>query len=94
MKGIDKLYFEESIWSIGVFYTEKLTDLDKDINLALSAKDITDVNARFVADPFVIKRNNKWYMFFEIYDQDKQKDVIGFASSENGIKWDYKNVIL
>ena len=91
---INKLYFEEPIWSIGVFYTEKLTDLNKDIKLVLSAKDVTDVNARFVADPFIIKKNSKWYMFFEIYDENKQKGVIGFATSQDGIKWDYKNVIL
>ena len=30
----------------------------------LTASDVNDISATFVADPFMIKSSNKWYMFF------------------------------
>ena len=63
-------------------------------NPVLTAEDITDVNAEFVADPFIMKDGGSWYMFMEILDIDTDKGVIGVATSENGIQWSYDQVVL
>ena len=31
-------------------------------------RDVTDVSALFVADPFMIRRDEFWYLFFEVYN--------------------------
>lgn len=84
-------------WSIGIYKGDNILDLRPDsdiINPILQASDIDDVNAKFVADPFLVSENGKWYMFFEIYDEDKAKGVIGVATSENAEKWEYQKVVL
>lgn len=63
-------------------------------NPVLTAEDITDVNAEFVADPFIMQDSGSWYMFLEILDIDTDKGVIGLATSENGIQWSYDQVVL
>jgi hypothetical protein len=63
--------FEET-WSIGIyegsdpFKMSPVTDIK---NPVLTAKDVTDVDAIFVADPFIIADNNKYYMFFEVLNK-------------------------
>lgn len=91
---INKLYFKDPIWSIGILETNNLDDFNKNINVVLQAKDVTDVRASFVADPFIINKDNKWYMFFEIYDEVKKKGVIGLATSDDAKTWKYENIIL
>ncbi len=84
-------------WSIGIYEGNTILELKPDpdiINPVLQASDIDDVNAKFVADPFLIRENGKWFMFFEIYDQDESKGLIGLATSENGEKWEYQKVVL
>lgn len=90
----NKLYIDEPIWSIGILETNQLTDLNKEINVVIRAKNVLDANASFVADPFIIKKDNKWYMFFEIYDGVKKKGIIGFATSNDNKVWEYQKVIL
>lgn len=63
-------------------------------NPVLTAEDITDVNAEFVADPFIMQDNGLWYMFLEILDIETDKGIIGVATSENGIQWSYDRVVL
>ena len=52
-------------------------------NSALTADDVMDVSARFVADPFMINDNNKWYMFFEVLNALSEQGDIGLASSDS-----------
>ncbi|MDT7831936.1 hypothetical protein RQM59_06060 [Flavobacteriaceae bacterium S356] len=49
-----------------------------------------------VADPFLIKHNNRYYMFFEYeYKKPLYKDAdIAYATSKDGINWTYKEKIL
>jgi len=35
-------------------------------NPVLNAQDVTDVQANEVADPFMVRENDIWYMFFEV----------------------------
>ncbi len=64
------------------------------INPVLTAADVTDVDADFVADPFMIHSNNNWYMFFEVMNHKSGHGDLGLATSTDGIRWKYKKIIL
>jgi len=52
------------------------------------------VPAAFVADPFMLRVKDIWYMFFEVANQKTGKGEIGLAVSENGLAWVYQQVVL
>ncbi len=83
-------------WSIGIY--EGLTPFDLDTkniqNPVLTADDVVDVNAAFVADPFMVFRNQKYYMFFEVQNQKNDQGDIAYAESVDGRKWKYKKVVI
>ena len=64
---------EPIVWSIGVYTGAspfELCDPEKITNPVLSAKDVTDRNAIFVADPFLILEGLKYFMFFEVFGKN------------------------
>ena len=63
-------------------------------NPVLTAQDVTDIPADFVADPFMIYHNECWYMFFEIMNSQTKKGDIGLATSKDGYNWQYQKTIL
>ncbi|MFS0822749.1 hypothetical protein [Bacillus sp. 1P02SD] len=85
-------------WSIKVFNSESFIASpfqDNSINKpTLKASDVTDINAEFVADPFIIKEGSRYYLFFEVLEKSTNKGVIGLATSENGEKWKYEKIVL
>ncbi|MGG7157903.1 glucosamine inositolphosphorylceramide transferase family protein [Clostridium perfringens] len=93
----NKLYYNESIWGIGICEIncfDEIYNLNKKFKQVLSNKDVTDTKAVFLADPFVIKKNNIWYLFFEVYEKKNKKGVIGLATSYNLKEWKYEKIIL
>ena len=60
----------------------------------LTRRDVRDVPAAFVADPFMWNTGNKWYMFFEVMNGLRHKGEIGLATSENGVRWKYQRIVL
>lgn len=62
-------------------------------NPVLSAKDVTDRDAQFVADPFLFHEGNSWYMFMEVFDRSTGGDI-GLASSPDGLHWTYDRIVL
>lgn len=91
-------YGKKSIWSIGVytgtspyeFYPHPLAQK----NPVLTASDVTDVPALFVADPFMVHHNETWYMFFEVLNVLAGKGEIGLATSKDGVVWHYERIVL
>jgi hypothetical protein len=84
-------------WSIGIYSGRTPFDLKSDPNggnPVLEAKDITDVAAEFLADPFMLRVESTWYMFFEILERERHKGVIGVATSKSGLEWKYEGVVL
>ena len=55
---------------------------------------VTDVVASFVADPFLIRHDGAWYMFFEILEERRHKGSIGVAVSTDGVRWRYDGIVL
>jgi len=89
--------FKDKAWAIGIYTGDtpfSLSDpLDVD-NPVITYRDITDIDARFVADPFMLFDQKTWFMFFEILNKKDNKGVIGLATSKDGKKWDYDSVVL
>jgi hypothetical protein len=57
--------------------------------------DVRDVRAGFVADPFLIHRDGRQHVFFEIYDRVRNRGLIGLAVSPDGAhRWHYEGVVL
>jgi hypothetical protein len=85
------------VWSIGILGGDTLSDLKTIPGIgmpAISAKNVSDVPAEFVADPFMIKADGAWYMFFEVMNSETGKGEIGLATSENGLQWEYQRIVL
>lgn len=62
--------------------------------VVLTADDVSDIPATYVADPFMIRHEGVWNMFFEILPADGGKGVIGLATSADGLEWRYRQVVL
>lgn len=84
-------------WSIGIYSGESPFNLEPSANVknpVLQPKDVTDIPADDVADPFMIKRESTWFMFFEVLHSKSKRGEIGLATSSDGVKWDYKQIVL
>ncbi len=86
----------EGIWSIGIYDLKddgRSLILDgRDGNPVLTAADIKDMPARFVADPFLIQEQGKFYLFFEVLGVDR--GVVGLATGTDGRHWRYEHIVL
>ncbi|SEP22497.1 Concanavalin A-like lectin/glucanases superfamily protein [Halogranum amylolyticum] len=65
-------------------------------NPVLTAADVTDYgDVDYVADPFMFVEEGEWHMFFEIVNHDRRPDApIGHATSDDGLEWEYDQVVL
>lgn len=72
----------------------ELTDPQSIQNPVLSWKDVTDVPAALVADPFMLCVDGTWHMFFEVLNRETRLGEIGWASSQDGRAWRYRNIVL
>jgi hypothetical protein len=76
------------MWSIGVYCGTSPFELappDGGRNPVLTRESVNDVTARFVADPFMVRRSGVWYMFFEVLNDKTEKGEIGLATSRDGL---------
>lgn len=86
-----------AIWSIGIYSGESplaLLPEDHIHNPVLTRADVTDVQALFVADPFMIRVDGHWHMFFEVLNHARNRGEIGHAISDNGYDWQYRQIVL
>jgi hypothetical protein len=84
------------IWSIAIYTGESLFDLadSKSARPVLEAKHVTDMDAEFIADPFMVHVGNEWSMYFEVMNRSNGKGSIGLATSLDGLKWVYKGIVI
>ncbi|WP_152619469.1 glucosamine inositolphosphorylceramide transferase family protein [Cohnella kolymensis] len=87
-----------AIWAIKVFESPMILTEEPDAKVlaspSLQASDVTDVEAEFVADPFMMFHKSKYYLFFEVLDRSTGKGVIGLAISNDGKEWHYDRIVL
>jgi len=94
---VKKFVQRQSEWSIGIYIGKSPFDFVSSKNISnpvLTAKDVTDVPAEFVADPFMLHENDTWYMFFEVLNAQSDRGEIGLATSVDGWRWNYKQIVL
>ncbi|NQW05295.1 MAG: hypothetical protein HQ485_14915, partial [Acidobacteria bacterium] len=56
-------------WSIGIYTGADPLTLEAPrglVNPVVTARHVTDAPARFVADPFMLRADSTWHMFFEV----------------------------
>lgn len=85
------------LWSIGVYEGQnpfELAAADGVDNPIISSEDVTDIDASYVADPFMVFKDNIYYVFFETYNWETKQGDIAYAISKDGIKWEYQKVVL
>lgn len=63
-------------------------------NPFLTYRDVTDVDAIFVADPFMIRHDGLWYLFFEVLNDLTYKGEISVAVSADARSWEYRGQVL
>ncbi|MZQ85524.1 family 43 glycosylhydrolase [Paenibacillus sp. 5J-6] len=89
---------ELAVWSIKIIKSD--TIFPKRVNAhdftspTLQCTDVTDVEAEFVADPFVVSNGLNYYLFFEVLNKQSERGEIAVAVSADGEKWQYDRVVL
>ncbi|MDJ0840798.1 MAG: hypothetical protein QNK37_30075 [Acidobacteriota bacterium] len=84
-------------WSIGIYFGKSLQELaphEKAVNPVLHAERITGMHAAFVADPFIVREDHRFHMFFEVWNRERNRGEIGRATSPDGLRWTYEGVAL
>ena len=84
-------------WAIGMYTGEsplQLKPMQGSTNPILTAQDVTDVHAEFVADPFMFKENGEWNLFFEVLNAETQQGDLGLATSPDGLAWTYQHIVI
>ncbi len=84
-------------WAIGIYEGSSpfsFSPASSVRNPVLTARDVTDMPAQFVADPFMIRDGATWYMFFEVLNKLTSRADIGLATSEDGYNWRYRQIVL
>lgn len=97
MTGNDSNLQQTGPWTIGIYAGADPLDLgpaERAINPVITEDDVTDIEAAFVADPFLLKEDDQYYMFFEILNRANNQGDIGYATSPDGLNWNYEQVIL
>ncbi len=96
MKTLDIKIKKETKWSIGIYKGRSPFAFSHEgvQNPVLTARNVEDISADFVADPFMVYEKNIWYMFFEVMNIETKNGVIGLATSTDGLKWKYEKIVL
>ena len=90
-------YISKGEYAIGVYSGDSpfsLAPHPEISNPVLTFRDVSDIPADFVADPFMVRENGVWYMFFEVLNRETEQGDIGLASSVDGKEWKYDRIVL
>ncbi len=92
-----RLQRDREIWSVGLYEGPSpilLGPATEIKNPVFTAQQVTDVKARFVADPFMTEHNGEFHLFFEVLNSKREKGEIGYARSHNMKEWSYGGIVL
>jgi hypothetical protein len=85
----------ENRWSIGVYAGPSPVALaPRNPQPVFTADRVTDIEARFVADPFLVRQDGRWHLFFEAFNAITSQGDIALATSDDAARWDYQRVVL
>jgi hypothetical protein len=62
----------------------------------LTRESVSDVDATFVADPFLVRERGQWHLFFEVLHgpAGARKGDIALATSFDARTWQYRGIVL
>jgi hypothetical protein len=84
-------------WAIALYAGDSPTELGPTVppsRPVLTAADATDLEADFVADPFLFVHDGRWHLFFEVVNRATRRGEIALATSDDGRTWTYDRVVL
>lgn len=84
-------------WAIGVLAGPTPFDLrpiQGVTNPVLTGSDIHDFSADFVADPFQIRTEAGFFLFFEVWNDARGLGEVAVARSPDGRRWEYDKVVM
>lgn len=85
-------------WAISIYSGPDPLNLTPDASVerhpVIRASDVTDAPARFVADPFMLRKDDRWYMFLEIFNEASRRGEIALAVSPDASRWQYQGIVL
>lgn len=84
-------------YSIGIYEgltPFELSDPEEIANPVLTGADVVDIDARFVADPFIVFKDGGYTMFFEAMNRQSNLGEIGYAQSSDGRHWQYEKIVI
>ncbi len=93
-KVFSDYYVEQNDYKIGVYNTNNVLHSNENIKAVITANNVKDIKAAFVADPFLVKNNDEYYIFFEVYNLKTKKGDLAVAKSSDGQSWEYVSVVL
>jgi hypothetical protein len=85
------------LWSIGIAQGSNpitLSERSTPRNPVLTWRDIRHPDVAFVADPFLIRRDSVWHLFFELFNTKSGRGELGVASSTDLSSWRFEKVVL
>lgn len=82
-------------WSVGIYIGESpFNMIEYSRNPIISAKDIKEIPAYFIADPFLVNHYGTMYIFFELLNTKTGKGEIGVSRSSDYKKWQFLGTVL
>jgi hypothetical protein len=86
-----------ALWSVGIYAGPSplaLAPVDGIRNPVITRDSVTDVPASFVADPFLLRADGTWHLFFEVLNRTNGRGEIGVATSRDLAQWRYQGIVL
>jgi hypothetical protein len=86
-----------SVWTLGIYTGTSPLQLRPVPNVAnpeLTASDVTDMKVDAVAHPFLVIKDQRYYMFFTAKDLKSDTGGIGLAESSDGMKWRFRRTVI
>lgn len=85
----------EKRWSIGLYTGgSPLTLTPSGSEPVFTADRVSDIAARFVADPFLLHEGGQWHLLFEALNANSNHGDIGWATSPDATHWTYRGIVL
>lgn len=91
------VFVDGDFWAIAMYSGSSPLDLRPAPGVplpVLGARHVTDVEAEFVADPFLLPSPEGWHLFFEVMNRATGRGEIAVATSPDGLAWTYRQVVL
>ncbi len=84
-------------WCIGIYSGDSPLAFSEDPKFnrpVLDPRNLEGVEADFIADPFLFRRGNRFFLFFELMNRQTGQGDIAYAESTDGFRWEYKGIVL